>query len=62
MTAAQAAVLPPNTTGDSKTFARPLLNFGAACWYFAQKLTDELEAVGKVSVARTLSYLDLLCA
>ena len=24
----------------------PLFNFGAACWYFAQRLTDELEAAG----------------
>ena len=26
----------------------PLFNFGAACWYFAQKLSDELEAAGKL--------------
>jgi hypothetical protein len=35
------------TTFGTDPSTIPLLNFGAACWYFAQKLTDELDAVGK---------------
>ena len=47
MTAAQAAITPP-TTGRGQPAVPPLYNFGAACWYFAQKLTDQLEAAGKL--------------
>jgi len=46
MTAAAAAVPPPQQ-GRTPSVA-PLLNFGAACWYFAQKLADELEAAGSL--------------
>lgn len=47
MTAVQATVVPPKQ-GRGPAPVPPLFNFGAACWYFAQKLSDELEAAGKL--------------
>jgi hypothetical protein len=47
MTSVQAAVTPPKK-GRGQAPVPPLFNFGAACWYFAAKLSDELEAAGKL--------------
>lgn len=38
MTAEQAAITPPQSGGRGPAPVPPLFNFGAACWYFAQKL------------------------
>ena len=45
MTALQAASLLP--VGIHGSPYRKILDFGATCWYFAQKLTDELHTAGK---------------
>ena len=48
MTALQAATVGgyPKKLGGGHA-SRPIEDFGATCWYFAQKLTDEMEAAGK---------------
>jgi hypothetical protein len=48
MTASQAAITPAQTGGRGPPAIPPLYNFGATCWYFAQKLSDQLEAAGKL--------------
>jgi len=45
MTALQAASLLP--VGNRGQPYRKIVDFGATCWYFAQKISDELEADGK---------------
>ena len=47
MTAPQAAITPA-AHGRGAAPVPPLFNFGAACWYFAARLSDELEAAGKL--------------
>lgn len=47
MTTAEAAVTPAKK-GRGPAPVPPLFNFGAACWYFAAKISDELEAAGKL--------------
>ena len=37
----------------------PIKDFGATCWYFAQRLTDELEAAGKAVVPTPVEYIPL---
>lgn len=48
MTAEQATIYPPKGNGRGAVSVPPLFNFGAACWYFAQRLSDQLEAAGKL--------------
>jgi hypothetical protein len=47
LTASEAIVTPPKK-GRGPAPVPPLFNFGAACWYFGQRLSDELEAAGKL--------------
>jgi hypothetical protein len=49
MTALQAATVGgyPKKLGGGHA-SRPIEDFGATCWYFAQKLTDEMGAAGKI--------------
>eukprot|EP01052_Picozoa_sp_SAG31_P026909 SAG31_NODE_2475_length_5641_cov_2.038434_4_plen_473_part_00 len=47
MTASQATIS-PTKSGRGPAPVPPLFNFGAACWYFAAKLSDQLEAAGKL--------------
>jgi hypothetical protein len=50
MTALQAATVGGYPGPKHNGAKRPIEDFGATCWYFAQRLTDELEAAGKAVV------------